>query len=479
MLFTGNLARYQGIELLLQAFAQVIRLKPDVRLVIAANDSFEPYEPLARELGVRASIDLLPAPEFDRLPTILAGADVMVNPRTECDGLPVKLLNYMAASKPVVSFAAAAPGVEHRRTGWLVADADATAFAEGILTLLDDPELADELGRGARRYVEANCRWPAIAERVQAVYETTARSCPVSAPRRLSICYVVPGHSLVATAGPTRNVLNLARALGQWADVTVAFRLAIDAQDRTTFAWSRSRLIALGTVHAADDAAVRGVGYAEFLGYLRQLRRFAAERLLSYDVVLEKSWLLSGYLSSYCRRRGVLGVPVENVVPNPGHVARGNLTKFARLQVGRWLAGRYLRKAPLIIAETEFLKADIAANWRVAPERIAVVDLGVDRALFRPLDQAAARRSLGIAPDKTVLLYVGVLDDIHDLGPLLEAMSVGAGPDDRAPPGRGWPLCRPLPGEGRRRRERRLPRPRGALSGARADRRCRPLRRPL
>ena len=91
------------------------------------------------------------------------------------------------------------------------------------------------------------------------------------------------------------------------------------------------------------------------------------ERLLSYDVVLEKSWLLSGYLSSYCRRRGVLGVPVENVVPNPGHVARGNLTKFARLQVGRWLAGRYLRKAPLIIAETEFLKADIAANWRVAP----------------------------------------------------------------------------------------------------------------
>ena len=172
VLFTGNLARYQGIELLLQAFARVLRLKPDVRLVIAANDSFQPYEPLACELGVRASIDLLAAPDFDRLPTILAGADVMVNPRTECDGLPVKLLNYMAASKPVVSFAAAAPGVQHRRTGWLVPDADATAFAEGILTLLDDPELADALGREARRYVEANCRWPAIAERVQAVYGT-------------------------------------------------------------------------------------------------------------------------------------------------------------------------------------------------------------------------------------------------------------------------------------------------------------------
>jgi glycosyltransferase involved in cell wall biosynthesis len=250
----------------------------------------------------------------------------------------------------------------------------------------------------------------------------------VSARSRLSICYVVPGHCLIASAGPTRNVLNLARALNQWADVTVAFQRVADAQRPNGLRIEEIEPDARAKSTIADDSAIRGVGYAEFLSYLRQLHRFAAEQLLSYDVVLEKSWLLSGYLSSYCRQRGVLGVPVENVVPNPHHVARGNLTKFARLQVGRWLAGRYLREAPLIIAETEFLKADMAANWRVVPERIAVVDLGVDRALFRPLDQADARRSLGIPPDKTVLLYVGVLDDIHNLGPLLEAVASGQDP---------------------------------------------------
>jgi glycosyltransferase involved in cell wall biosynthesis len=52
-----------------------------------------------------------------------------------------------------------------------VADADASAFAQGILAILDDPHLADELGRGARRYVEANCRWSTMAGRVEAVYE--------------------------------------------------------------------------------------------------------------------------------------------------------------------------------------------------------------------------------------------------------------------------------------------------------------------
>jgi glycosyltransferase involved in cell wall biosynthesis len=115
-------------------------------------------------------------------------------------------------------------------------------------------------------------------------------------------------------------------------------------------------------------------------------------------------------------------------VPNPGHVARRNLSKLARLQVGRWLAGHYLRRSPLVIAETEFLKNDIATHWRVAPERIEVVDLGVDRSLFRPLDQAAARRSVGIGSDETVLMYVGALDDIHDVGPLLEAMQAEPDP---------------------------------------------------
>ena len=130
----------------------------------------------------------------------------MVNPRTECDGLPVKLLNYMAASKPVVLLALPELSIGGRVGSWRTPMRRHSP--RGILTILEDPELGDELGRGARRYVEANCRWPAIAERVQAVYRTTARSCPVSAPRRLSICYVVPGHSLVATAGPACNVLN-------------------------------------------------------------------------------------------------------------------------------------------------------------------------------------------------------------------------------------------------------------------------------
>ena len=170
LIFTGNLAEYQGIDLLLRAYGQVAPRISDVRLRIASDSSFGPYESLARELGIRERIDLVPSPPFDDLPRTLADADIAVNPRVDCDGVPVKLLNYMAAARPVVSFDSSAPGVVHRETGWLAASGDVAAFAEGIVTLLDDPALAGNLGQAARAHVVRHCSWTIAAERCEDLY---------------------------------------------------------------------------------------------------------------------------------------------------------------------------------------------------------------------------------------------------------------------------------------------------------------------
>src|SRR5688500_9923253 len=84
---------------------------------------------------------------------------------------------------------------------------------------------------------------------------------PVSARRRLSICYVVPGHSLVASAGPTRNVLSLAGALSRWADVTVAFQRVADAETPDGVRLEEIEPGARVRATRGDVAAVRGLGY--------------------------------------------------------------------------------------------------------------------------------------------------------------------------------------------------------------------------
>lgn len=238
--------------------------------------------------------------------------------------------------------------------------------------------------------------------------------------RRLSICYLVPGHDLVSSVGPSRNVLNLARAMQPWADVTVAFRRVGDDRPPDDL-----RCLEIQPeVEAAklDDAAIRGIGYGEFFKFIAALNRFVDTELRQFDVVLEKSWLLSGYVSAKCLRRGQLGVPVENIVTNPAHASAGRLAKRLRLQVAQLIARRAMRKAPLVIAETEFLKREIAAFWRVPEETIAVVDLGVDRKLFHPIDRQEARARLGLPQDKILLVYVGVLDRTHDLEPAIRAL---------------------------------------------------------
>jgi len=174
LIFTGNLAPYQGIDLMLLALRKVLNRRSDVQLKIVTDSSFEQYDALARELGVSGSIELVRA-HFEDIPMLLAGATVAVNPRTECDGIPVKLLNYMAAGKPVLSFAGSAPGVCHQQTGWLVPDGDIDGFAEGALTLISNAELASALGQNARRMVKDKHDWGRSAELTEDIYHRVIR----------------------------------------------------------------------------------------------------------------------------------------------------------------------------------------------------------------------------------------------------------------------------------------------------------------
>ena len=104
-------------------------------------------------------------------------------PGPECPGHPVKLLNYMLAGKPVVSFAGGAKGVRHLHDAFIVPNHDFESLGRGIVTLLNDRTLAGGLGANARATVLAEFDWRQICRKIEGIYDQLlgASIAPVTA----------------------------------------------------------------------------------------------------------------------------------------------------------------------------------------------------------------------------------------------------------------------------------------------------------
>ena len=169
VIYTGTLAAYQGFDLLLRAFAKARAVRPSMRLVVAASSSFERYEELAASLQIREAIDLEPD-DFRLLPERLAEAAIAAMPRTVCDGIPQKLLNYMAAGKAVVASAGSAKIIRDGIDGLVVPNDDVDAFAAALLKLADDEGLRRRLASAAFDHVARECSWVQAANICEHVY---------------------------------------------------------------------------------------------------------------------------------------------------------------------------------------------------------------------------------------------------------------------------------------------------------------------
>jgi glycosyltransferase involved in cell wall biosynthesis len=184
VMYTGVLNAFQRVDYLLRAFAVALQAKPDALLLVVSplvNSAHEnEYKRLAAELGISRSIIWIAPHALADLPSYLALADVTVVPRPECPGHPVKLLNYMLAGKPAVSFAGGAKGVRHLHDAFIVPNHDYEALGRGIITLLNDRALAAELGANARATVLAEFDWRQICRKIEHIYDHLLRPSPAS-----------------------------------------------------------------------------------------------------------------------------------------------------------------------------------------------------------------------------------------------------------------------------------------------------------
>lgn len=142
-------------HMLLRAWQQVVREVAGAKLLVAGTGSLaEALRDDAAALGLADSVHFL-GPRRD-VHEILPLADMAV--LSSCDeGLPLFLLEAMAAGLPVVSTRVGGVPrlISEGENGHMVDEGDEQALAQAVAGLLNDPSRASRMGAAGRRRVEA------------------------------------------------------------------------------------------------------------------------------------------------------------------------------------------------------------------------------------------------------------------------------------------------------------------------------------
>lgn len=142
----------KNVNLLLHAFAKVLQQLPGTRLVIAGDQPTAEAAALAQTLGIAQATQFAGFVSKEALLALYQQASVFALPSQQ-EGLCIAMLEAMACGVPVVSTRCGGPEgiVEEGQSGYLVANGDAAALAEGLLAVLQQPGLQTKFGQRGRQ----------------------------------------------------------------------------------------------------------------------------------------------------------------------------------------------------------------------------------------------------------------------------------------------------------------------------------------
>ncbi len=165
--FTGVLRPWHGLDLLLTAASGLVRQGLNIYVLIVGDGPYRvSMEEMARSAGIGDRLRVTGRVPHADVPNYVALFDVAVSPRATFYASPMKVIEYMALGKPVVT-----PDtqnfldiLDHNRSGVTFRDGQPQALEQVLAALYGSADTCRDLGAQARQKVEArlNWRWNAI-----------------------------------------------------------------------------------------------------------------------------------------------------------------------------------------------------------------------------------------------------------------------------------------------------------------------------
>lgn len=186
-MYIGNLESYQGIDLLLSAFAKTFQTDRTLALVIAGGTPrhIELYQQKARTLGVGEAVHFLGLQPVGKMSWLFKSADILVSPRILGNNTPMKIYSYLDSGKAILATDLPThTQVLSHETACLVAP-DPEVMAQAMIRLAGDPELRQTFGVKAKACAQSHYSLAVFRETVASLYNGVADDLKI--PKRDSL----------------------------------------------------------------------------------------------------------------------------------------------------------------------------------------------------------------------------------------------------------------------------------------------------
>ena len=174
IVFAGRLVREKGIDVLLKAFAQVVKAVPKARLLIAGEGpERDRLQALIQEIDLVGTVSLLGHLPRDSMEQYFDQAWVQAVPSRWAEPFGMVAAEAMMRGTAVVATGSGGlvDIVQHEHTGFLVPPEDVDQLAKALLLLLKDRALAEKFGQAGRKIALAKFGETTFVDRFVDHYE--------------------------------------------------------------------------------------------------------------------------------------------------------------------------------------------------------------------------------------------------------------------------------------------------------------------
>jgi glycosyltransferase involved in cell wall biosynthesis len=173
VVYTGSFESYQGIELLIESAQIVCERDPRAVFILVGGKPNQIKRHRERVLGkkLQNSIYFMGIVPPEEAIAYLGIAEVLVSPRADGTSVPLKIYSYLHSGKPIV---ATRLGVHTRVLNdeiALLSEPTKESLAEGILELLEHPDLRISIGQRAKQFAKDKYNFNDYVAKIDHIYK--------------------------------------------------------------------------------------------------------------------------------------------------------------------------------------------------------------------------------------------------------------------------------------------------------------------